>query len=78
MIVLVEKGVFGITIVEPVTRGSYYDRSLHKLLILEDVMEALQEKVFWKYGQERGESLKDQLRAIDESLELRNKDKVII
>ena len=60
------------------TSGSHYDPSLRGLLILEDAVEALKWKAFWKHTKEGGERLKDQLTVIDESLELRNKDKVKI
>ena len=60
------------------TSGCHYDPSLRGLLILKDAVEALKWKAFWKHTKEGGEMLKDQLTVIDESLELRNKDKVKI
>ena len=75
---LMETRAFGIKIIESVTSGSHYDRSLRGLLILEDAVEALKWRAFWKHSKEVRERLKDQLKAIDESLELRNKDDVKI
>ena len=74
---LVEIGDFGIKIIESVTSGSQYDRPLRELLILEDALEALQWKSFWKHSKE-GERLKDQLTTIAELLESRKKDEVKI
>ena len=75
---LVKTGAFGIKIIESVTSRSHYDRSLRGLLILEDAVEALKWKAFWKHSKEGGEKLKDQLKSIAESLESTNKDKVKI
>ena len=48
-------------------------------MILEGAVEPLKWKAFWKHSKEGGERLKDQLKAIAESLESRNKgdDKII-
>ena len=47
-------------------------------MILEDAVETLKWKSFWKQRKEGGERLKDQLTVIAGSLELRNKDELKI
>ena len=51
---------FGIMIIETATSGSHYDCSLQGLSILEDAVETLKWKAFWKHSKEGGERLKDQ------------------
>ena len=65
-----ETRAFGIKLIESVTGGSSYDDSLRRLLILEDELDVLKWKAFWKHSKEGGEKLKDQLTTIVESLEL--------
>ena len=64
-----ETRAFGIKLIESVTGGSNYDHSLRGLLILEDELDVLKWKAFWKHSKEGGEKLKDQLTTIVESLE---------
>ena len=75
-------GAFGIKIIEFAgvnwTHGSCYGCSLYGLLILKDTAEALKWEAFWKYSKKWGERLKDQLTAIAESFESKNKYKVKI
>ena len=47
-------------------------------MILEDAVEVLKGKAFWKHSKEGGERLKDRLKSSAESSESRNKDKVNI
>ena len=75
---LEETGAFGIKIIESVTSGGHYDRSLRGLLMLDDAVEALKWKEFWKHSKDGGERLIDQLKPIAESLDPRNKHEVKI
>ena len=47
-----EKSTFGIKIIESVTGGSNYDRALRGLSILEDELDVLKWKEFWKHNKE--------------------------
>ena len=60
---LVETGAFCIKIIESVPSGGHYDHSLQGLFILEDAVETLRWKAFWKHSKEGGERLKDQLKS---------------
>lgn len=59
VLIPVETEAFGVKITESVTSESQYDCSQRRLLILEDAVDVLKRKAFWKQIKAGGERLKD-------------------